>query len=117
MFYLRPCFYKHLDPEVRPPGWEAYAEADEIVWQRELAANPRRSSDNEEGRSPDKMSSTGSVTSDLNDSQLMEDDEDDNSVDADDASGTGEEASGLGEDVSGSGEDPMDTGDETEDEE
>ena len=116
MFYLRPCFYRHLDPDVRPPGWEPYAEADEIEWQRELAANPRRSSmEGEEGRSPDKMSSTGSVTStNLNDSQLMDDDDDDDNF-ADDASG--EEASGFGEDVSGSGEDPMDTGDETEDEE
>ncbi|GAX14112.1 SWI/SNF-related matrix-associated actin-dependent regulator of chromatin subfamily A member 5 [Fistulifera solaris] len=112
MFYLRPCFYKHLDPEVRPPGWEAYAEADEIEWQRELTANPRPS-DHEEGRSPDKLSSSGSVTSNLNDSQVMEDV--DHSVD--DASGTGEEGSGFGEDASGTGDDPMDTGDETEDEE
>lgn len=111
MFYLRPCFYKHLDPEVRPPGWEKYAAADEIVWQRDLSSNPRRSLESEEGRSADKMSSTGSITStNLNDSQI----DDDNSVEADDA----EEVSGFGEDdESGTGDDPMDTGDETEDEE
>jgi hypothetical protein len=35
MFYLRPKFYKYLPPDERPPGWEKYAEEDEIKWQQE----------------------------------------------------------------------------------
>lgn len=35
MFYLRPCFYKHLKPEDRPKDWEKYAAEDEILWLKE----------------------------------------------------------------------------------
>jgi len=35
MFYLRPCFYKHLDESQRPPEWEKYAAEDEVLWEQE----------------------------------------------------------------------------------
>ena len=35
MFYLRPCFYKHLLPEHRPVDWEKYAAEDQLAWDRE----------------------------------------------------------------------------------
>lgn len=35
MFYLRPCYYKHLNPEQRPNDWETYAAADEVLRQKE----------------------------------------------------------------------------------
>jgi len=35
MFYLRPCYYKYLNPEDRPPNCEKYAAEDEILLQQE----------------------------------------------------------------------------------
>jgi len=37
VFYLRPRYYKYLRPEQRPPDWERYAEADEVLYQRQVA--------------------------------------------------------------------------------
>lgn len=39
MFYLRPCFYKHLPASERPEGWEKYAAEDEKVWQEDEQRN------------------------------------------------------------------------------
>ena len=36
-FYLRPRFYHMLPVEERPHGWEAAAQADEMLWQEEQA--------------------------------------------------------------------------------
>lgn len=35
LFYLRPCFYKHLPEAQRPVDWEAYATPDEVLWEEE----------------------------------------------------------------------------------
>eukprot|EP00977_Amphora_coffeiformis_P010111 scaffold2357_cov167-Amphora_coffeaeformis.AAC.19 len=35
MFYLRPCFYKYLQEDQRPDGWEEYATADQILYDKE----------------------------------------------------------------------------------
>jgi uncharacterized small protein (DUF1192 family) len=35
--YLRPCCYKYLPDDMKPPDWERYAKADEILYQEELA--------------------------------------------------------------------------------
>jgi hypothetical protein len=35
IFYLRPCFYKHLPPDERPEGWEKYAAEDERLLEEE----------------------------------------------------------------------------------
>jgi len=42
IFYLRPCFYKHLTPEDRPPNWKEFAEADEKL----MAAEKKKNNDN-----------------------------------------------------------------------
>jgi len=35
MFYLRPCFYKYLQEDQRPDGWEEHAAADQILYDQE----------------------------------------------------------------------------------
>ncbi len=35
MFYLRPRYYKHLEPEERPDNWEKFAALDDQLWEME----------------------------------------------------------------------------------
>lgn len=45
LFYLRPCFYKHLAPSERPENWEQYAAEDLVKWEEEKTKGKDKAAD------------------------------------------------------------------------
>lgn len=60
MFYLRPCFYKHLPAAERPPDWEQYAAEDETLFKEEKETRKMNRSSSSDGQ----RSSVGSQSGD-----------------------------------------------------
>lgn len=67
MFYLRPCFYKHLPVAERPADWERYAAEDEIRFKDEKEQRKLNRNTSHNGSSDGQRSSAGSQSGDDND--------------------------------------------------
>lgn len=78
MFYLRPCFYKFLQEDQRPEGWEEYAAADQIVYDKEQAEKKKRRL---EAKTAQSASSNGAASP--ANSRMSADDKFDGSADGD----------------------------------
>ena len=77
MFYLRPCFYKYLREDQRPPDWEKYAEEDQKLYEEEKLAkkNAPKSTNPSSGTASPASSKVSEGTSNLADGDDTEEDD------------------------------------------
>lgn len=63
LFYLRPCFYKYLPENERPPNWQEYAAKDEILYQEEKANEAKEESilSKDDAVTPSRTTSLGTT--------------------------------------------------------